>query len=76
MRRRLDYLRRLRRAEDCGLPSQHNPRYGWLRRLSPAVVVALTASALAGAPEPAGLATSRADLTPKDLARVIAIARP
>ncbi|RWO91688.1 di-heme oxidoredictase family protein [Mesorhizobium sp.] len=76
MRRRLDFLRRVRQAEDCGLSSQHNLRYGWLRGLSPAVVVALTASALAGAPEPAGLATSRADLTPKDLARVIAITRP
>ncbi|TJW24122.1 MAG: thiol oxidoreductase, partial [Mesorhizobium sp.] len=68
MRRPLDFLRRLRRAEDCGLPSQQNPRYGWLRGLSLAVVVALTASALAGEPEPAGLATSRTDLTPKDLA--------
>ncbi|TKB31315.1 MAG: thiol oxidoreductase, partial [Mesorhizobium sp.] len=36
----------------------------------------LTASALVGAPQPAGLATSRTDLTPKDLARVIAITRP
>jgi CxxC motif-containing protein (DUF1111 family) len=76
MRRTLEFLRRLRRAEDYGLPSQRNPRHRWLRGLSLAVVVALTASALAGAPEPAGLATSRTDLTPKDLARVIAITRP
>ncbi|MER8481069.1 di-heme oxidoredictase family protein [Mesorhizobium sp. M1322] len=76
MRRPLDFLRRLRRAEDYGLPSQQNPRNSWLRGLSLAVVVPLTASALAGASEPAGLATSRTDLTPKDLARVIAITEP
>lgn len=76
MRRPLDLLRRLRRAGDRGLPSQQNPRYRWLRGLSVAVVVALAASARAGAPEPAGLATSRTDLTPKDQARVIAVTRP
>jgi CxxC motif-containing protein (DUF1111 family) len=36
----------------------------------------LAASALAGAPEPAGLPTTRADLTPKDVARVVAITKP
>lgn len=35
-----------------------------------------TASALAGDPLPAGLAATRTDLTPKDLARVIAVTRP
>ncbi|TGQ96113.1 thiol oxidoreductase, partial [Mesorhizobium sp. M1C.F.Ca.ET.204.01.1.1] len=35
-----------------------------------------TASALAGDPLPAGLAAARTDLTPKDLARVIAVTRP
>lgn len=77
MRRSLDVLRRAWQGKDRGLPSDDNPR----RRLplcgfSFAAVVMLAASALAGAPEPAGLATSRTDLTPKDLARVIAITRP
>ncbi|TIR00030.1 MAG: c-type cytochrome [Mesorhizobium sp.] len=76
MRRRLDDLRRLRRAEDYGLSPQQKPPCNWAGGFSLAVVVALTASALAGAPEPAGLATTRADLTPKDLSRVIAITRP
>ncbi|MEP6564551.1 MAG: di-heme oxidoredictase family protein [Mesorhizobium sp.] len=76
MRRPLDIVRRLRRAGDHGLPPQNNPRYQVLRGLSLAVVLTLTASAQAGAPEPVGLATSRTDLTPKDLARVIAVTRP
>ncbi|MER9246522.1 di-heme oxidoredictase family protein [Mesorhizobium sp. M0590] len=76
MRRPLDFMRRLRPAEHCGLPPQKKPRYGILRGAFLAVVATLTASALAGAPQPAGLATSRTDLTPKDLARVIAITRP
>jgi CxxC motif-containing protein (DUF1111 family) len=75
MRRPLDVLRRLRQA-DCGLPSQKNPRYQVFRGVLLAVVVTLTASAQAGSPEPVGFATSRTDLTSKDLARVIAVTRP
>ncbi|WP_425351109.1 di-heme oxidoredictase family protein [Mesorhizobium sanjuanii] len=47
-----------------------------LRGLSLAVLLPLAGSALAGPPESAGLATTRTDLTPKDLARVIAVTRP
>ena len=75
MRRTLDVLRRLRQADD-GLPPRKNPRYQLFRGVSLAVMVTLVASAQAGAPEPPGLATSRTDLTPKDLARVIAVTRP
>ncbi|TJW44382.1 MAG: c-type cytochrome [Mesorhizobium sp.] len=77
MRRLLDFLRRARRAEKHGLPSDEQPRRRLpLRGFSLAALVTLAASALAGTPEPAGLATSRTDLTPKDLARVIAVTRP
>ncbi|TIS56040.1 di-heme oxidoredictase family protein [Mesorhizobium sp.] len=77
MRRLLDFLRRARRAEKHGLPSDEQPRRRLpLRGVSLAALVTLAASALAGTPEPAGLATSRTDLTPKDLARVIAVTRP
>lgn len=76
MRRPLAFLRRLRRAWNCGLPSPQDPRSGLLRGLSLAVLASFAASALAGPPEPAGLSASRTDLTPKDLARVIAVTRP
>ncbi|TJW16543.1 MAG: c-type cytochrome [Mesorhizobium sp.] len=77
MRRLLDFLRRARRAEKHGLPSDEQPRRRLpLRGVSLAALVTLAASSLAGTPEPAGLATSRTDLTPKDLARVIAVTRP
>jgi CxxC motif-containing protein (DUF1111 family) len=75
MRRPLDFPRRLRRVEYRDPPSRQQTRHRLLRGLSLAVMGTLAASALAGAPEPAGLATSRTDLTPKDLARVIAITR-
>ncbi|RJT38726.1 thiol oxidoreductase [Mesorhizobium waimense] len=76
MRRPVELLRRLRRAQDHGPPPQKPPRYQVFRGASLAVVLTLSASALAGAPEPAGLATSRTDLTPKDQARVLAVTRP
>lgn len=75
MRRPLDVLRRLRQADD-GLSPRKNPRHQMFRGVSLAVVATLTASAQAGAPEPVGFAASRSDLTPKDLARVIAVTRP
>ncbi|UVK39001.1 c-type cytochrome [Mesorhizobium sp. AR10] len=76
MRRPLDVVRRLRRADDHGLPPLKKPRYQLFRGFSLGLVMTLTASAQAGAPEPISLATDRTDLTPKDLARVIAVTRP
>lgn len=74
MRRLLDFPRRLRRAN--GLPLLKNPRYQPFRGLSIAILAIVSAPPLAGAVDPAGLATSRTDLTPKDQARVIAVTRP
>lgn len=76
MRRPVEVLRRLRRAGDHGPSLQKTPRYQLFRGASFALVVTLSASALAGAPEPVGLATSRTDLTPKDQARILAVTRP
>ena len=74
MRRLLDFPRRLRRAN--GLPLLKNPRYQPFRGLSIAILAIVSTPALAGAVDPAGPATRRTDLTPKDQARVIAVTRP
>ncbi|MBN9270048.1 MAG: thiol oxidoreductase [Mesorhizobium sp.] len=75
MRRIVDFLRRTRWASNDRPPYRTNPRRGpWAHGLVLAAVAAVPA--LAGATEPAGLATSRADLTAKDQARVDAITRP
>ena len=74
MRRPVGFLRRSRRAEV--LPLQKNPRYLAFRGTSLAAAITLSASAMAGDPEPAGLASKRTDLMPKDQARVIAVTRP
>jgi CxxC motif-containing protein (DUF1111 family) len=76
MRRPLGFSRRLRQVENLDLPSHKTPRYQVFRGLSLGIVLAFSVPALAFATEPAGLATSRTDLTPKDLARVIAITKP
>ncbi|WP_192249987.1 di-heme oxidoreductase family protein [Mesorhizobium silamurunense] len=73
MRRAVDFLRRLRRARDGGLPLQNNPRYPNCRAGSLLLAVTLSASATAGEPGPAA---SRTDLTLKDQARVLAVTRP
>ena len=72
MRRPLDFLRRLRRADGPLLPEP--PRCQVFRGFS--IAILLMISTPAGAQEPAGLATSRTDLTPKDQARVLAVTRP
>ncbi|TIV60757.1 MAG: thiol oxidoreductase, partial [Mesorhizobium sp.] len=40
------------------------------------MALAFSASAIAGEPGPVGFASSRADLTPQDQARVLAVTRP
>ncbi|MFB9978881.1 di-heme oxidoredictase family protein [Mesorhizobium kowhaii] len=74
MRRLLEFVRRLRRAN--GSPPRHKTPAGSARGRCVILVVALTSSALAGDLQPAGLATRRTDLNPKDQARVAAITRP
>ncbi|MDG4883474.1 di-heme oxidoredictase family protein [Mesorhizobium sp. WSM4884] len=73
MRRPIDFSRRSRRAKDVGLPLPKNPRY-WTRR-GPWLLLAVTLLASASAGVPAGLSTSRTDLTPNDQARVLAVTR-
>lgn len=74
MRRPLDLLRRMRRAG--GPLLSKTPRCHVFRGLLIAILAIVSAPALAGSAEPVGLATSRTDLTPKDQARVLAVARP
>ncbi|MEO5756299.1 MAG: di-heme oxidoredictase family protein [Mesorhizobium sp.] len=74
MRRAIALLRRLRRAKRP--PTQQNPRTTLFRGLPVFFMAVLTASALAGDIEPAGLSATRTDLNPRDQARVIAITRP
>ncbi|QPC89142.1 di-heme oxidoredictase family protein [Mesorhizobium sp. INR15] len=74
MRRAIALLRRLRRAKRP--PLQQDPRSTSSRGLSVLIIVAVTASAVAGTIEPAGLSATRTDLNPRDQARVIAITRP
>ncbi|MBB6413575.1 di-heme oxidoredictase family protein [Mesorhizobium sangaii] len=74
MRRLLEFVRRLRRA-DGSLPRHKTPA-GSARGRRVILAVALTSSAIAGDLQPAGLATARTDLNPKDQARVTAITRP
>ncbi|MGX5849443.1 di-heme oxidoreductase family protein [Mesorhizobium sp. PL10] len=74
MRRPIDFLRRLRRADGPLLPEV--PRCQAFRGLWVVILAAIWAPALAGSSEPVGLAASRTDLTPKDHARVIAVTRP
>ena len=74
MRRPLDFLRRMRRAGGPLLPEV--PRCQAFRGLSLVILAIISTAALAGSPEPVGLASSRTDLTPKDQARVIAVTRP
>lgn len=74
MRRPIDFSRRSWRAKAVGLPLQENPRYRSSRGAWLLLAVTLFASASAG--EPAGLSTSRTDLTPKDQARVLAVTKP
>ena len=77
MRRHLEFSRRLRLVGTHGLPPQTRPRrQGPFRGLFFTAIIMLLGSTLAGAQEPAGLSTTRTDLGPKDLARVIAITRP
>ncbi|TIW66156.1 MAG: thiol oxidoreductase, partial [Mesorhizobium sp.] len=76
MRRRLDFLRRSRRAEGSPSSPSRESSLAWLVRGLSLISVMATASALAGDPLPADLAATRSDLTPKDLARVIAVTRP
>ncbi|MES0135247.1 c-type cytochrome [Mesorhizobium sp. M0016] len=74
MRRPLDILRRVRRAN--GPLRLKNLGYQAFRGLSGVILAAILAPALAGSSEPVGLATSRTDLTPKDRSRVLAVTRP
>lgn len=74
MRRLLEFMRRPRRAD--GLPPLRKTPAGLVRRRGAFVLLALTSSAIAGDLQPAGLATTRTDLSPKDQARVTAITRP
>ena len=74
MRRRLEFLRRSPRAL-CP-PSARSPRPRLVRGFSVIFMATLAGSALAADPGSNGLATERTDLTPKDLARVIAVTRP
>ncbi|MDX8468859.1 di-heme oxidoredictase family protein [Mesorhizobium sp. VK23B] len=74
MRRPIDFSRRSWRVKSVGLPLPKNPRYRNWRTGPLLLAVTLVASASAG--EPAGLPTSRTDLTPKDQARVLAVTKP
>lgn len=74
MRRLLEFVRRLRRADGSPLPRK-TPA-GLARRRCIVFAIALSSSAMAGDLQPAGLATTRTDLNPKDQARVTAITRP
>ncbi|TKB14682.1 MAG: thiol oxidoreductase [Mesorhizobium sp.] len=76
MRRPVKLLCRARRAGIDGLPLPRNPRYSNCRGALLLLAIALSASAMAGEPQPAGIASSRTDLTPKDQARVLAVTRP
>ncbi|MDX8444202.1 di-heme oxidoredictase family protein [Mesorhizobium captivum] len=76
MRRPVNLLRRARRADIDGLPHQKSPRYRIYRGVLLLLAITLSAIATAGEPVPAGLASSRTDLTPKDQARVLAVTRP
>ncbi|TIU21663.1 MAG: thiol oxidoreductase, partial [Mesorhizobium sp.] len=58
------------------MPLPRNPRYSNCRGALLLLAIALSASAMAGEPQPAGIASSRTDLTPKDQARVLAVTRP
>ncbi|HEY4191798.1 MAG TPA: di-heme oxidoredictase family protein [Mesorhizobium sp.] len=74
MRRPLELLRRRRRAEDC--PPKTNRKSALaLSGLVAGVLAVFSLSALAGS-DADGLAVTRSDLTPKDLARVEAITKP
>jgi len=74
MRRPVDFSRRSRRVATDGLSFQKTPRYRIYRGASLLLVIMLSVPAMAG--EPAALPTSRTDLTPKDQARVMAVAKP
>jgi CxxC motif-containing protein (DUF1111 family) len=74
MRRLLEFVRRLRRAEGSPPPRKTPVRLVWAR--CAIFVVTFATSAMAGDPQLAGLATTRADLNAKDQARVTAITRP
>ncbi|PBB96503.1 di-heme oxidoredictase family protein [Mesorhizobium sp. WSM3862] len=74
MRRPIDFSRRSRRAEIAGLLLPRNPRYRIWRGATLLLAITLSAPAMAG--EPAGLPTSRTDLTPGDQARVLAVTKP
>ncbi|WFP63045.1 di-heme oxidoredictase family protein [Mesorhizobium sp. WSM4904] len=74
MRRPIDFSRRSWRAKGVGLPLPKNPRYRTSRGAWLSLAVTLVASVSAG--EPAGLPTSRTDLTPKDQARVLVVTKP
>ncbi|RVC62060.1 di-heme oxidoredictase family protein [Mesorhizobium sp.] len=76
MRRRLDFLRRSLRAEGPPSSPSRKSSLAWLVHGLSFIPAVVAASALAGDPLPAGLAAARSDLTPKDLARVIAVTRP
>ena len=73
MRRTVDFSRR-KPAAASGLPPLKSPRYQNRRGASLLLAIVLSAPAWAG--EPAGLPTSRSDLTAKDQARVLAVTRP
>jgi len=74
MRRAIELLRRPWRAAGPPLLPGRSARPAGRR--CAILVLALTSSALAGELEPAGLATTRADLNAKDQARVTAVTRP
>ncbi|UVK43516.1 thiol oxidoreductase [Mesorhizobium sp. AR07] len=74
MRRLLDFLRRLRRAN--GSPPLQKTPVGLAQRCFVILAVALSSSAMAGDLQPGAFATTRSDLNPKDQARVTAITRP
>ncbi|AZO59873.1 MULTISPECIES: di-heme oxidoredictase family protein [unclassified Mesorhizobium] len=74
MRRPIDFSRRSWRAEIAGLLLPRNPRYRIWRGATLLLAITLSAPAMAG--EPAGLPTSRTDLTPEDQARVLAVTKP
>ncbi|RRI06317.1 thiol oxidoreductase [Mesorhizobium tamadayense] len=76
MRRPVALLRRLRRARNGGLPLEKSPRYRTYRPVLFLLAIPLSAVATASEPVPAGLASGRTDLTPKDQARVLAVTRP
>ncbi len=78
MRRALDYLRRARPGTAARPDQSHEPSSarGWKWTFAGCGCASAPVLAAAVGAAPAGLSTTRTDLTPKDLARVEAITKP